>query len=149
MKPELIWALKVCETCLGTKGCLSAWEQAKGISFSGHRLPCVFLIDRPRPHLIEMTCSWQGARAVQVDHLSAGELSSICFIKKFDGGLRHNRAAVGFRCRLHLCGKRLISPCGVNFPKSPLMGSVGLLLLLETYHVKASYVWSVGGFSDK
>ena len=82
MKPELIWALKVCETCLGTKGRLSAWEQAKGISFSSHRLPCVFLIDRPRPHLIEMTCSWQGAAAFQVDHLSAGKLSSIWFIKK-------------------------------------------------------------------
>lgn len=77
MKPELIWALKVCETCLGTKGRLSAWEQAKGISFSSHRLPCVFLIDRPRPHLIEMTCSWQGSPAFQVDHLSAGKLSSI------------------------------------------------------------------------
>lgn len=77
MKPELIWTLKVCETCLGTKGRLSAWEQAKGISFSSHRLPCVFLIDRPWPHLIEMTCSWQGAPAFQVDHLSTRKLSSI------------------------------------------------------------------------
>lgn len=87
MKPELIWALKVCETCLGTKGRLSAWERAKGISFSSHRLPCVFLIDRPQPHLIEMTCSWLGAPGFQVDHLSAGKLSSIYFIRKFDGGL--------------------------------------------------------------
>lgn len=47
MKLELIWALKVCETCLGTKGRLWAREQAEGISFSSHRLPCVFLIDRP------------------------------------------------------------------------------------------------------
>lgn len=92
MKPELIWALKVCETCLGTKGRLSAWEQAKGISFSSHRLPCVFLIDRPRPHLIEMTCSWQEAPTFQVDHLSAAKLSSVQFMKKFDGrsfNLRH------------------------------------------------------------
>lgn len=87
MKPELIWALKVCETCRGTKGRLSAWEKAKRISFSSHRLPCVFLIDRPQPHLIEMTCSWQAAAALQVDHLSAGKLSSIYFIKKFDGAL--------------------------------------------------------------
>lgn len=75
MKLELIWALKVCETCLGTKGRLSAREQDRGISFSSHRLPCVFLIDKPWPHLIEMTCSWQGA--LQVGHLSAGKLSSI------------------------------------------------------------------------
>lgn len=88
MKPELIWALKVCETCLGTKGRLSAWEQAKGIPFSSHRLPCVFLIDIPWPGLIEMTCSWRGASAFQVDHLSAGKLSSIYFIKQSDGGLR-------------------------------------------------------------
>lgn len=97
MKLELIWALKVCETCLGTKGRLSAWEQAKGISFSSHRLPCVFLIDRPRPHLIEMTCSWQGAPAIQVDRLSAGKLSPIWFMKKFDGGLIHHKDSARWR----------------------------------------------------
>lgn len=82
MKPELIWTRKVCETCLGTKGRLSGWERAKGISFSSHRLPCVFLIDRPQPHLMEMTCSWQWALAFQVDHLSAGKLSSLQFITR-------------------------------------------------------------------
>lgn len=76
MEPELICTLKVCETCQGTKGRLSAREPAIGISFSSHRLPCVFLIDRP--HLIEMTCSWQTAPVFQVDHLSAGKLSSVC-----------------------------------------------------------------------
>jgi hypothetical protein len=61
MEPGLIWTLKVCETCLGTKGRLSGSERAEGISFSAHRLPSVFLIDRPWPGLIEMTCSWRGA----------------------------------------------------------------------------------------
>lgn len=131
MKPELIWALKVCETCMGTKGRLSAWEQAKGISFSSHRLPCVFLIDRPRPHLIEMTCSWQAVLAVQVDHLSAGKLSSIYFIKMFDGGLS------GCVLNILCCGRftslwltpawenLVASESGVKFLSActPLMGS--------------------------
>lgn len=120
MKLELIWALKVCETCLGTKGRLSAWEQAKGISFSSHRLPCVFLIDRPRPHLIEMTCSWQGAPAFQVDLLSAGKLSPIWFMKKFDGGSHTSQtycAVAGSVYRgLHL--HRESSACGVGFIRS-------------------------------
>lgn len=106
MKPELIWTRKVCETCLGTKGRLSGWERAKGISFSSHRLPCVFLIDRPRPHLMEMTCSWQWALAFQVDHLSAGKLSSLQFItRKREREEKKNHAANFALVGLHLHGK--------------------------------------------
>lgn len=119
MEPELICALKVCETCQGTKGRLSAREPAKGISFSSHRLPCVFLIDRP--HWIEMTCSWQTAPAFQVDHLSAAKLSSVYFIKEFDGGLHHTSCG-----RFTLLGdapaaweKLMVSETKVHFPKIP------------------------------
>lgn len=123
MKPELIWALKVCETCLGTKGRLWAWEQAKGISFSSHRLSCVFLIDRPRPHLIEMTCSWLEAPRFQVDHLSAEKLSSIYFIKKLDGGL--SVCVINILC----CGGFILlmvfSPCEVSYPESSFTPTEG------------------------